>query len=156
MRHACLLGMMVTLIAAGCNAKTENLRPPRTGVPGLALSDNWKPLPPRAGEGLVADPESPIPDVPMPIGFRPLPRVSHVSASPSARQVHHVYQGVAKLPEVVVFYDTVLPSNDWRPVGRLDQEGGVILGYRKGTERLDIRANRKRGVMTLMIDIQPQ
>ena len=75
------------------------LGPACTGSDGAfpiwVYSDDGDLLAKPSGGGLVVDPDSPIPDVPKPIGFVPVPSKSSVSTADGQRTVTHVYQGRA-------------------------------------------------------------
>ncbi|RMH22350.1 MAG: hypothetical protein D6698_01275, partial [Gammaproteobacteria bacterium] len=71
----CLMGSLPLLV--GCKSNPVKRVPFQ--VPVVAFTDDGQYLPQRVGPGLVADLDSPIPDVPMPIGFKPV--ISRCSSS---------------------------------------------------------------------------
>lgn len=149
------IGIGVGLAAAGCQ-RTPMVRPP------FGVSNDYQVLPGQPGPGLVADPGSPIPDVPRPIGFKPLVGLSSLGPTGvgGARRVHHVYQGMGSAGEAVWFYRQQLRSRGWEPTGMRGGDsanGGadVVLGYRKGPEELMIGIVGKGNVTTLIVDIAP-
>lgn len=126
-------------------------------IPPFGVSNDFRVLPGQPGPGLVAASESPIPDVPMPIGFRPLPKLcsAAIEGASGARRVHHVYQGMGSAGEAVGFYRQQLPTRGWQLVGLSGgNEADAVLRYTKGPEQMDIRV-RGGGVSTLIIDIYP-
>lgn len=125
--------------------------------PVATFSEDMQYLPRQAGPGLVADPESPIPDVPKPVNFKPIVKKSEVEALSPARSLRHVYQGRAPLAEVRVFYDQQPPFYGWKLEDeRFTEEGELILEYVKGPERLRIRGLTTGSRSTLVIRIMPR
>ena len=140
-----LMMLSVALLLLGC---TQEVR-----LPGVPFSDEGAYLPPKAGPGVVAAERSYIPDVPIPIGFKPLPKRSSSSADAYARTVHHVYQGHASSAEVVLFYRQHLGNYHWNYVGREQADDSLIVHYTKGPEQLRIAARQQFGLTTITIDI---
>ena len=123
----------------------------------LGYSDEWQALPSRVGPGLVAQMQAPIPDVPMPIGFRPVVARSSSSFDEYARHVKHVYQGKASSAEVIRFYQRRLPNDNWQFVDmQEDTVGAAVLNFVKGPEQLRLRIHRQFRVTTVIVNIQPQ
>jgi len=124
---------------------------------GVAYSDNGQYLPPQAGPGLVADPQAAIPDVPEPIGFKPLVDRSHRSSSSAGRHVKYWYQGQADSAEVQLFYRRQLPKDGWHFVNvQHPADGSTVLRYTKGREALRVRLNQTHAVTTLVLTIEPK
>ncbi len=119
MMHKCLsLLLLLTLLGVGCENGADLPRPPFSG--------DGEYLPAAAGPGVVADPDSLIPDVPTPIGFKVLPsRSSNAVMQGNARQVRHVYQGRAEPAEVVLMYRHHLPRHHWQFVSREEDDDGA-------------------------------
>lgn len=155
-RRLLLLAMVAAL--PGCNDQKTVQAPPVRIPHVIALSDEGAYLPPPAGPGVVASLDSLIPDVPMPVGFKPVASKCQSSFDGTARQVRHVYQGRSRGAEVVRFYQQQLTRNDWRPVGRQQEDGGaVVLSYAKGPEALRVRVHEGwAGVVTIGISIFAQ
>ena len=149
-RHnwTCLLLASLLLTAglgAGCESEPQ--------LPAVPFSAEGQYLPSQPGPGVVAAPESPIPDVPRPVGFKILPKRSSHTMQGQSRQVRHVYEGRGAPLEVVTMYRRVLPRRGWEPVGReTDPEGATVLRYTKGPERLRIRV-AERGLGTTVTRI---
>lgn len=143
-----LMMLSLALLLAGCTQKVR--------LPGVPFSDEGSYLPPKAGPGVVAAEKSYIPDVPMPIGFKPLPKRSSSSSDAYARTVHHVYQGHASSAEVVLFYRQHLGKYHWNYTGREQTDHSLVLYYTKGPEQLRIAARQRFGLTTITIDITGQ
>ncbi len=144
-----VLGCMAVLLAiilTGCGSS-----------PVGAWSDDGDYLPQRAGPGLVAMEQSPIPDVPMPIGFKPLRSQCSSSFDGVARTVTHVYQGRAKTSETVQFYRQQLPLFNWERVdNQVHEDGSVSMYFNKGAESLGLRLSGKRSTATIEVYIAPR
>ncbi len=119
-------------------------------VPVVAWNDDGEYLPKRVGPGLVAAVDSPIPDVPMPIGFKPVVSQSSSSFDGAARTVTHVYQGRSRAVETVLFYRQQLPLHDWLPVDKqTHDDGSTSLYYTKGAESLGLRLSERFKTATI-------
>jgi len=121
------------------------------------MTDDWQMLAQPGGPGLVASQNSPIPDLPMPVGFKPLPgRCEHTFDS-IVRTVSHVYQGVGGDSETVTFYRQQLPRHQWNQV-RLDTASApdITLYAVKGREAVRIAIREKNSVTTVTIIIDPR
>lgn len=126
-------------------------------VPIVAWNDDGDYLPARVGPGLVAMQSSPIPDVPMPIGFKPVRSVCSSSFDGVARTVTHVYQGRASTDDTVRFYNQQLALYDWQRVDQQTQEdGSVNLYYEKGAESLGLHLSDLHGIATVEVYITPR
>ena len=141
--------LSVTALAAGC-------QPQKVSVPGVPMTDEGRLIPRQAGPGLVAAPESPIPDVPVPIGFEPVVGQSWSRPGGGARLVEHLYQGVGSVPEAVRFYRQHLWQEDWQFVERREAPGGAVLLYQKGPEQLRLRIWEARKITNVVVQIAPQ
>lgn len=145
---------LVTLLAVpalwGCQTAPVS-------VPPFGMSTDYQVLPGQPGRGLVADPNSPIPDVPKPIGFKPVVSQCSASSDGRARTVHHVYEGMGRSSEVVALYQRALPLEGWRFVGqRSGPEAGTVVSYTKGPEDLQIAASQSYRATTIVVDITPR
>jgi len=144
--------LMVPLVAAlvGCEGG-------RSAVPLVGFTDDGTHVPAPVGPGLVADPDSPIPDVPMPIGFEPVPSKSGSSFDGRARTVLHVYQGRGTIAEAAQFYRQQLRGYGWSFTGRSDDtDGATVLNFEKGPERLRVRLTQRRIITTITVNIAPR
>jgi len=149
----CLMGSLPLLV--GCKSNPVKRVPFQ--VPVVAFTDDGQYLPQRVGPGLVADLDSPIPDVPMPIGFKPVISRCSSSFDGVARTVTHVYQGRATAAETAIFYRQQLPFFKWELQNRTDQEdGSIILNYTKGREALNVRVSSRFNVSTVEVYITPR
>jgi len=126
-------------------------------VPVVAFTDDGAYLAKRVGPGLVASEASPIPDVPMPIGFKPVVSKSSSSFDGAARTVTHVYQGRARSVETVLFYRQQLPLQGWSPVDKqVYDDHSTSLHYVKGAESLGLRLSERFNVATIEIYMTPR
>jgi hypothetical protein len=133
---------------AGCNTNPTEKVPFQ--VPVVAFNDDGEYLPKRVGPGLVAATESPIPDVPMPIGFKPVVSQCSSSFDGVARTVTHVYQGRARAAEAVLFYRQQLPLFGWEQADKQTHEdGSTTLYYTKGAESLSMRLSNRFNTTTI-------
>lgn len=155
MRQMFVFIIVLALLGVGCQ---------RVKTPVIAFTDDGDYLGYKGGEGLVASAQSPIPDVPMPIGFKPVVSQSSSEFDGRVRQVHHVYQGRADHPDAVTFYRVGLPMHDWRFVRRVDQpDGSTTQSFTKGNESLEVLTrqgtlvrNIDSSVTTVVITIGPR
>lgn len=123
-------------------------------TPVVAFSDDGQYLPRDVGDGLVAAPDSKIPDVPMPIGFKADRNKSHWTWNGRARTVYHVYQGHAKQGDAVEFYQRTLPDYGWSLVDIQSVADSAVVRYTKGPEQLAITTSQGWGVSTITIEIK--
>jgi hypothetical protein len=137
-------------VLSGCNSNPVGKVP--FEVPVVAWNDDGEYLAKRVGPGLVAAVDSPIPDVPMPIGFKPVVSQCSSSFDGVARTVTHVYQGRARAVEAVLFYRQQLPAAGWVPVERtVHEDNSTGLHYVKGAESLALRLSERFNVATIEI-----
>lgn len=159
MHQTASLGLLLVAVLAGC-------QPAPVAVPPFGMSNDFRMLPGQPGPGLVADPQSPIPDVPKPVGFRPIPSLCTASGggAEGPRRVRHVYQGMGSAGEAVAFFRQQMPARGWQMAalrgGNADTGGNAtgadaVLTFTKGPETLDVRV-RGGGVTTLTVDIFPR
>lgn len=126
-------------------------------VPRVTYSDDGEYLPAPTGPGLVAKQRSPIPDVPIPVGFVGVPSRSEAEFDGEVRHVHHVYQGRAHAAEVVTFYRRQLPRRDWTSQGRHQEDDGTtVMRFTKGREDLTLRISHRHSVVTIVAEIGPR
>lgn len=150
-----ILALLTTTVLAGCNQNPTRKVP--FEVPVVAWNDDGQYLPKRVGPGLVARETSPIPDVPLPIGFKPVVSQCSSSFDGVARTVTHVYQGRARSPETVLFYRQQLPLEGWQLVDKQTHEdGSSSLHYTKGAESLGVRLSSRFNTATIEVFISPR
>lgn len=113
-------------------------------------------LAPRAAAGLVADPRSPIPDVPMPVGFVPVPSKCRAGATSTSRNVVHVYEGRATMRDAVSFYRSQPLQHDWQFLGEQAVGSEVMMWYERGPERLTVQLGRSGGTVRATVGIADQ
>lgn len=142
--HAICAYLLLTAIA-GCSE-----------VRLMHQSEDGHWLPPRAASGLVADPRSPIPDVPMPVGFVPVPSKCRAGATSVSRNVVHVYEGRATMRDAVAFYRAQPPQHDWQFLGEQAVGSEVMMWYERGPERLTVQLSRSGGTVRAIVGIADQ
>jgi len=133
------------LIAAMCGCSTVS--------PVLPYSKDGQSLPSTAGPGLVAMRNSPIPDVPMPIGFVALPSESYAMVEGVVRRVKHVYQGRAEVKTVAEFYQSNCRLKRWKSLDKRISNSIARLTFEKGAEKLWINIDKNWSVVTVTITI---
>ena len=140
----------VLLLLQGCESASV------TALTGY--TDDWQALPDRSGPGLVGNPMSPIPDVLVPIGFKPLPLKCSSSFDGSFRQVSHVYQGKADTAELIHFFMQYLPNTNWKLFSKADDlaTNSYVMNFKKGVESLRIRIFKQINIATIVIEIHPR
>ncbi|MEM6553358.1 MAG: hypothetical protein AAF750_14675 [Planctomycetota bacterium] len=155
-RHAAALSTLLCLtlmLLPACRGTSLNYRPVE---PVAAWTDDNQALTRPVGPGLIADPNSPIPDVPMPVGFKGVADQSSAASTPAGRVVTHIYQGIADFPDANDFYANSLWRFGWTQTERLDPAEKVALHtYTNGTETLSITITQDRRRITYRIEIKP-
>jgi len=150
-----ILILITATALCGCNQNPTRRVP--FEVPVVAWNDDGQYLPKRVGPGLVASEASPIPDVPIPIGFKPVVSQCSSSFDGVARTVTHVYQGRARLPETVLFYRQQLPLDGWLRVDKqVHEDGSNSLHYTKGAEALGLRLSGRFNTATIEVYLTPR
>ncbi|WP_432799906.1 hypothetical protein [Poriferisphaera sp. WC338] len=152
MKHIFTTALSITLMLCLTACSTQ----PISSFTGY--SDNWKTLEKQHGPGLIADPASPIPDVPAPIGFKPIPEHCNVVTDGYYRVVNHLYQGKANLAEMVQYAKTYMEAEGWQPIDRIDDlaSNTSVINFRKGAENLSVRMTKRFAVASMYITIEPQ
>lgn len=149
----CLLVLIGTPpMLTGCSGSGQG------PFPVFAYSDDGDLLPRPSGAGLVVDKDSPIPDVPKPIGFVAVPSKSYSSVDPltDVRTVVHVYQGRSNTQDAAAYFRRNLDDYNWQLDG-FDQGDprATVQAYAKGPEQLRITISGDRGITTLQVTISP-
>ena len=140
--HSLTLLMLLTM--AGCSyVKT----------PAVAFNDDGEYLPQDVGKGLVKSPNSLIPDVPMPVGFKAVASQCYWQFNGSVREVNHVYQGHAEPGDAAEFYQRTLQTYNWSLVDIQGIGDATVLRYVKGPEALKITTKDGWAVSTITINI---
>ena len=87
---------------------------------------------------LIAQSRPPIPDLPVPIGFKLDERKSRDYALAGARFVDHTYKGRANKLVVKRFYERQMPVNRWVLSTAMFVRGEILMDFEKETERCRI------------------
>ena len=91
-----------------------------------------------APQALVAGPQSPISDVPIPTGFQWDPSESRSVEAPGLRWVEHRYMGKAHKWELGRFFQRQMPLAQWRADSSRMSQGTLRLYFSKPGERCEI------------------
>ncbi len=143
----CLCGVILAGGLFGCQGH-------KTAYP-FPFSDEWRYLYPQPAPGVVGLARPLIPDVGQPIGFKALVKQSHATVDGSARKVKHVYQGRARLQDVIDFYRRNLTRFNWKTVSQEHQANGFVVNNTKGVERLRLLFYTDGDRVTVVIMIGP-
>lgn len=84
---------------------------------------------------LIAQGQPPIPDFPVPMGFKLIENKSRDYALPGARFVDHVYKGSKNKITVKRFYERQMPINRWTLATAMFVRGDIVMDFEKETER---------------------
>ncbi len=79
--------------------------------------------------------QPPIPDFPVPVGFRLDEKNSRDYALAAARLVDHAYKGKEDKLSVKKFYERQMPINRWTLTTAMFVQGDVMLDFEKENER---------------------
>lgn len=140
---ACLL-LPVMMLTAGCRNN-----------PVLAVSDDNRVLQ-RGKDGiLVANPQSPLPDVPAPVGFELIPAKSFGRINPGGtREVRHVYQGLADFSAAIEYYRRQAATHGWQSIHQLADGQETVLTYQSPRETLEVRLSKPYRIVTVTVVIR--
>lgn len=83
-----------------------------------------------------------VQDLPVPVGFKLMERMSEDRSVPGKRSVKHVYQGKERPMAVNNFYRHYMPQANWELLEQRLDKGVYSLKYRKGPELCDLRIER--------------
>ncbi|MDD4890255.1 MAG: hypothetical protein PHU85_10035 [Phycisphaerae bacterium] len=108
-------------------------------------------------ERLVAKANSPVADVPIPIGFDISEGDSNAQVTGQMRYVCHTYKGRKAKDRVASFYcEQLVTNNKWRQDGVRKNNGVWRLHFTKGIERCDIAISENMwGTTRIEIEIYP-
>ncbi len=150
-RPAVLLGLIgLTILSTGL----AGCRGTGSPFPVLAYSDDGDLLPRPSSAGLVVDPNSPIEDVPKPVGFVGVPSRSTSRVDGNHRVVLHVYQGRANRLDAAAFFRRNLDDFGWGIDGfDTGDLNATVQTYAKGNESLRITITGDGSKVTLNVAI---
>lgn len=151
-----LVGCVMAGCLTGCKAPDRPVAGVHEAV--FAFSDDGQYLPRSAGRGAVLSESSPIPDVPLPIGFKVVAAKSRSSVGEGGvRTVQHYYQGRVSVLDLMTFYKQQLWRHDWQQqaVPAFNPDGPTFVRFTKGPEDLELRLTEYNGVATLIASIVP-
>jgi len=133
---------IAALLLAGCVCGCEaglSSDPPSYGAGAGSTSDaNRAASGPRVA-GLIPQSRPPIPDVPVPIGFKLAEQISRNYESAGARFVDHTYEGHADKFQIERFYANQMPLKGWTLLGRQMVRGTFLMRFEKKDEYCEIR-----------------
>lgn len=96
------------------------------------------------GVGLVPRAQSPIADVPVPVGFHLVESISRHYTVGEQRFIDHTYEGRESKFDVERFYRERMPLKDWQPKGEQMVRGRFEQRYRKADELAQITVDSSR------------
>ena len=138
--------LLAGLLAVGCQ-----------DTPALFYqSSDGRSLSKPAGDELVADPQSPIPDVPKPVGFLFIESRSNSQSSPTQRRVTHVYEGLATRAQAADYYRKTLLGKGWIASQDTMDASTSVLNFTKGNEGLQVRVSESGRFLTVIVQIREQ
>jgi hypothetical protein len=120
------LGLAMALAAAACLA---------AGCPGPGSAGNGALV---DATELAAQARPPIPDVPMPVGFRYIEDRSYSWAGPGVRTIIHVYHGPKDKFAVARFFWKQMPLAGWQKMDESDGWSVKTMRFAKDTETCHI------------------
>lgn len=123
-------------------------------MPWVPRSADGEPLPAIEGPGLVASSGSPVPDVPMPIGFVAVVSRSSSQVIGQVRFVDHLYQGRASAADTVGYYRQQIRQHNWQPISEQTQQGVTVIRLNKGRENLEISVSQEDAVTSVRVLIR--
>jgi hypothetical protein len=109
-----------------------------------------------SGDELVADTQSPIPDVPKPVGFLFIESRSSSQSTPTQRRVTHVYEGLATRAQAADYYRKTLPTRGWKAVDDTMDQNISVLNFTKGNEGLQVRVSESGRFLTVQVFLREQ
>jgi len=121
-----LMLLMSPALAGGCN---NNQTIDRTGGAPRQVEPMME---------LVARSRPPIPDLPVPIGYKLDEGKSRNFAAAGARYIDHLYKGKADKFAVARFYKRQMPINRWTLVTDMFVQGNVVMEFEKQIERCNV------------------
>ncbi len=85
-----------------------------------------------------------VEDIPVPKGFKLLPKKSEHHRYGGGREIDHIYEGRGDPIAVRSFYEHYMPDSGWKLIDETLRKGdGVqLMTYRKGSEQCEIRIER--------------
>jgi hypothetical protein len=138
--------LLAGLLAVGCQ-----------DTPALFYqSSDGRSLSKPAGDELVADPQSPIPDVPKPVGFLFIESRSNSQSSPTQRRVTHVYEGLATRSQAADYYRKTLLGKGWIASQDTMDASTSVLNFTKANEGLQVRVSESGRFLTVLVQIREQ
>jgi len=138
--------LLMAAVVVGCEDDTR------------VSSDPFDPDSPSVRMRLIADPESPIADVPVPVGFELREKSSRSYHAAGSRYIDHVYRGRADKIDIERFYQRVMSTKGWTYRGSNMVRGVIQMRYERAEEFCDIRIDDTDGILgpTAMININIQ
>ncbi|MCM8795499.1 MAG: hypothetical protein NC928_02255 [Candidatus Omnitrophica bacterium] len=94
-------------------------------------------------------------DIPVPVGFKSLPKDSYSFESGNVRTAVLKYQGKANPDQVVVFYKEQMPMYNWNLLNVIEY-GERILNFERENETCIISLSAKGNSISLTISLGPK
>ncbi len=124
------------LILAGCETGSASRTTPS---PSAAPNDGTNPPKYVQPTNLLAKSRTPVPDLPVPMGFDMVEDISRSYESAGARFIDHSYRGKDDKMEVERFCRIHLPLKSWTMRGSQMVRGTFTMRYEKASEYLEVR-----------------
>ncbi len=96
-----------------------------------------------------------FPDLPVPLGFRPLPLESYSFENSGTRVAVLRYQGKASSTQVVNFYKEQMPMFNWALLNVIEY-GNCMLNFEREAESCIINIAPKGGASIISISLGPK
>ena len=138
MRNVLITGLCVwamSAILAGCNNRAQ-----------IIDSSSGAPRSVEQAEELVAQSQSTVADLPLPVGFDLDQSRSRSFAGGSARYVDLVYEGRCDKTSLVSFFKKQMPANRWAITSYRFLQGQHTLDFEKDNERCSIIISEGSGL----------
>ena len=140
------------LLACGlCACQSEG---PNAEPAGASATSSAADAQPRARVGLIPQRQTPIADLPVPIGFKLAESISRDFESAGVRFVDHTYVGRDDKFEVERFYSEQMPQHGWVFQSKRMVRGDITLRYDKGQESAEVRIADASGLTTNRTSVQ--
>ena len=151
----CLVAVFVVAGLAGCEglgssrrSTVASVKDP-AGEPKAATSDAATTSTPPVAMGLVAQPDPPFDDLPVPVGFKMVESISRSYESGGARFIDHTYQGRAGKFRVEQFCREQMALEDWKIRSAQMVRGALLIRCEKGNETCDVRITDGAGLFRM-------
>ena len=127
---------------------------PMARIPGIAMSDDGRYLEPQGSRGLVVSRESPVRDVPMPIGFVLIDSRSRNLTTSNHRFIEHFYQGRAQRKDLLDFYRRSTNRRGWQPQREQTAGAATWIIFTRDDEDLQVRISYRDDIAEVFVRVR--